>query len=57
MININNIKININILSIIAEIEKFNGIWNTIEKTVKNRLTALKNNYNRKYRLFKSYRR
>lgn len=42
MPNINNIKINISMLSMIAEIEKFNGSWNTIEKVAFNRLKSLK---------------
>lgn len=42
MIDINNIKINVSMLSSIAEIEKFNGIWNTVEKIAINRLKPLK---------------
>lgn len=42
MININDIKINVNMLSMIAEIEKFNGKWNTIEKIAIFRLKPLK---------------
>lgn len=42
MLNINNVKITPQILSMIAEIEKFNGVWNIIEKTAIKRLSPLK---------------
>lgn len=42
MININDIEITIDMLSIIAEIDNFKGAWNTIDKIAANRLKPLK---------------
>lgn len=42
MVNINNIKITINMLSMISEIDSFKGMWNTIDKIAANRLKTLK---------------
>jgi Fic family protein len=42
MLNVNNIKITPQTLSMITEIEKFNGMWNTIEKTAIKRFVLLK---------------
>ena len=42
MVNINNIKITITMLSMISEIDSFKGMWNTIDKIATNRLKPLK---------------